>query len=265
MAGTPFHRCDLGMTPRYFGTVKLKVSDDAAGQFVVCLDGSDITHMQGPPYGPDFSYMVPDGAPIAARIIPMKFECLTINLAPPKFCDVTEWVPATGTIDGRQISNPDGTNPAGFNSVDLTLVFGGDCTSEDVTPAAFTVTTLPAGTAPSVTSVTLVSGTTYRANLSTTIPANKWTKICFDPSPDEDCVCIGSLPGDVQGNRAVNATADAERLRQCLDTQTCAEHQGDLNRSGAINPRDLIRLMDILNGAGNFDPNNLQTLPLSPC
>lgn len=258
--------------PAYLGTVKLVVSPNASGTFSLCLSDLDDRCV---PNGPDASRLVPRVVPSdnSARIQKLNFECATVEIGTPtEVCDtldIATAVPANGTIDPLQATQLDGTGAAGFTSVDVNVTLGANCDMADLlcngNCSQWGVTTTPAGTGPSVTSVTQVDADTARVTLNGPIASNRWNSVCFLNGAQADtCTCLGSLPGDYNRDRTANP-ADVSGLVACLTNGSCTLEQGDMNRSGAVNPRDLIRIVDLMNGANAYEPNNGATLPPVPC
>lgn len=162
--------------------------------------------------------------------------------------------PPSGAIDARQTSDPDGSDPAGWDTVDMT--FDGAATA--VTPSDFTVTST-SGAAPTVTGVT-PNGNVATVQLSTFIPAGAWTTITHTPS--NTSTRLGYLPGDVTADRT-SSPLDILALIDFLNGIGIArpEWSTDLDRSAQTNPADILRLIDLLNGAGALEPWNGATLP----
>ena len=104
-------------------------------------------------------------------------------------------------------------------------------------------------------------GTSTSVELLSPIPAGQIT--CMRRSCTQGSVCLGSLPGDVDGDHVVDG-GDILTLRDHLDGEIQLEpHQYDIDRNTASSPEDLLRLIDLLNGAGPFDAWYGETL--SPC
>ncbi len=80
-------------------------------------------------------------------------------------------------------------------------------------------------------------------------------------------VDLGFLPGDVDGN-SVTDPSDAAALALLLDVAApltpVTELAQDIDRSGALTAFDLVREMDLLNGANTAQPWNGVALPAKP-
>ncbi len=156
-------------------------------------------------------------------------------------------IPPDGAIDARQPYNPDGTDPAGWDSIDITF----DGATAGMTAADFTITVDPAGTTPSITAVT-TDGDTVTLDFNMVIPDGAWTTIRHNDS--NMTVRLGNLPGDVDADGTTDA-ADLQDLIDWLDGSggPYDEWSTDINRSGSDSPEDILRLIDLLNGAHEYD------------
>ncbi|MEK6675019.1 MAG: hypothetical protein AABZ47_05115 [Planctomycetota bacterium] len=174
-------------------------------------------------------------------------------------CGILSANPAQCAIDARQTGNPDGSSPAGLNSVELAF----DCAVAGLTPSSFTVSVSPPG--PPVPTIANVISNGVAATLQLTpgsfIPAGAWT--CFLHSASSTRACFGNLPGDVTGNGTTDPS-DALAMVDVLNGNLVLQpYQTDANRSGQTNPLDLARTMDILNGAGALTSWNARSI--GPC
>ena len=164
--------------------------------------------------------------------------------------------PPDGAIDARQPSEPDGSAPDGWDSI--TLTFDGD--SGGVTVSDFSVSVDPPGTAPIIIDVS-TDGTDATLQFDTTIPLEAWTIVTHDPS--DTSVRIGSLPSDVNNDKFGSANDVLfliDSLNGVVDPLP-AMYQTDADRSGATNASDVLRVIDLLNGAGVYDEFLGATLP----
>jgi hypothetical protein len=172
-------------------------------------------------------------------------ENLTITVG-PGLCVIDSTMPPNCAIDARQPYLPDGTNPGGWDSIDIT--FTDTACASGASAGDFTVSVLPAGTPPTITDVVVV-GATATLVLDGPIPVGSWT--CFDYNGDQ--TCVGWLPADVNGDRTA-APPDILRVIDCLNAvATCEEWQCDADNSGVCGPPDILRVIDLLNGAGTYD------------
>ncbi|RME41760.1 MAG: hypothetical protein D6788_00555 [Planctomycetota bacterium] len=162
--------------------------------------------------------------------------------------------PPGGSIDARQPTTPDGGNLAGWTTVDVT--FNGDpCL---VTRSDFLVTHGDPSPPPFVTAVQLIQARTLRLVLQRPLTPGVWTDITFDTQT----IRLGYLPGDVNADAVSNA-ADVAALLDVLNGATSPPPlwSTDIDRSGATGPGDLLRLIDLLQGAGAYEVWNGASLP----
>jgi hypothetical protein len=132
----------------------------------------------------------------------------------------------------------------------------------DIDEADFSLTVVPEGTAPAITDVT-VDGSVVTLQLDAFIPTGKWTQFTHDCSGTT--TCLGYLPADVS-NDATSAPADILWLVDCLNqVRTCEVWQCDVDRSNVCGAPDILRVIDLLNGADSYDPWLNVQLPDSPC
>ncbi|MFQ5413688.1 MAG: hypothetical protein ACE5E6_04435, partial [Phycisphaerae bacterium] len=108
--------------------------------------------------------------------------------------------PPDGAIDARQPSEPDGSNPAGWDAIVLT--FDGDATG--MTPDDFLIEQDPPGDppVPDIAGVA-VDGDAVTLALTGSINVARWTR--FTHAASGTSVRIGYLPADVNNDRLSNA------------------------------------------------------------
>jgi hypothetical protein len=173
-------------------------------------------------------------------------------------CFVESTVPPDCAIDARQPSEPDGGSPAGWNSFEF--AFNEGCNVGAMGPGDFVVT-VTGGTAPSISDVTQILGR-LTLQLDRAIPIGEWT--CIEHTGSGTTACAGWLPNDVSGN-GTSAAADIPWLMDCLDgVRACEMWQCDADRSGQCQPADVLRAIDLLNGAGEYEPWLDIALPACP-
>jgi hypothetical protein len=171
---------------------------------------------------------------------------------------IVEGYPPDGAIDARQPSKPDGSEVTGWDS--LAITFNGDTclmTTED-----FEIMTAgrlePTATLLAVEYIPLRS---VRLVLSDPIEPGAWTTVTHLGSGTS--LRVGSLPGDVNGDGSVGP-ADVDELIYHLEGQDAdplAPWQCDIDRSGQCTAADLLRLIDLLNGAEAYATWNGVSLP----
>lgn len=156
--------------------------------------------------------------------------------------------PPDGAIDARQPSDPDGSNPDGWSSVQIT--FSGSVAGLE--PGDFSTSELGGdGIAPGVASVTEVDTDTVEVTLTGAIEPGAWTTVTHVASGTG--VQLGYLPADVDGN----ATSVAQDLLVLIDVingvTSRPDYATDVDRSGLTGASDVLREIDLLNGAGVYD------------
>ncbi len=165
--------------------------------------------------------------------------------------------PPDGAIDARQPSENDGSNPAGWQTVELT--FSGD--AFDLTPADFTITqeggALPP---PEIVAAVPITANVIRLMFSERIEPGAWTIITHLSSGYS--TAMGYLPADV-GADGMSSSSDILALIDALNGvgDPLPDWSTDTNRSGLTDPSDILQVIDLLNGAGSYDPWNGVSLP----
>jgi len=165
--------------------------------------------------------------------------------------------PPQAAIDARQPSDPDGSDPTGWNTVTITL--NGDICM----PTVFDFDVTSSGQsqpAPQVLAVTKISPSIYELRLTGHIEPGAWTDITHIETGAT--TRLGYLPADVNGDGIAGAA-------DILDLIDALNHIGpprevwslDIDRSGVAGAADILAVIDLLNGAGGFDPWNNVTLP----
>ena len=189
---------------------------------------------------------------------------LTINVSAVAECDgITAMAPSNCAIDARQphMPAPDTGILQGWDSVDVT--FDAECDVSSAAPGDFSVSCTPAGGCPTITGANTVDQT-VTVQLSSVIPAEKWTCITHTASGDQ--VCLGSLPADANSDR----TAAPVDILEIIDNLNgvrippLAMHQCDIDRSNLCAPADILSEIDLLNGASGFAVWNGKSLPACP-
>jgi len=230
-------------SPRYLGTMRYRVSDDAAGATVAYI-----------PNVPESGIVLGDDS-----LPPFRTEGVRLDVMPQQ---VLLSYPPNGAIDARQPT--DSGNPEiryGWNAIDLT--FSGNV-DESITGELSIVEIGGDGTAPQIASIDYLDIRRIRVNLNEPIEPGAWTCVAHEPSGTRSC--LGYLPGDVSGD-GTSSPVDILKVIDGLNgvaNPPLAAYQTDLDRSDQSNPADVLRLIDLLNGAGDFDPWNYANLPAMP-
>ncbi|MGB0715216.1 MAG: hypothetical protein ACPGXK_05020 [Phycisphaerae bacterium] len=168
-------------------------------------------------------------------------------------CQLVDSSPAPCGIDARQ--NFDIVQPAvpqGWRFFNLEYA----CSVEGSQSQNFEIT-VQEGAPPFVLDVSGF-GNEATVELLSPIPPGQWT--CIRRSCTTGTACLGSLPGDVNGDRVADFE-DVMTLRDHLDGEiTLGMHQVDINHSNEVGPEDLLRLIDLLNGGGAYEAWHGETL-----
>ncbi len=252
--------CLGGNQPDYYlASVRVKVSNDAAGEFTFCL--TDLNTSRDI-LGPDFNRLQNN----SQNIHPLKLECAKISVEVPD-CPTTispNTFPANA-IDARSPSLLDGTMPMGIEQLDVDTPM-----PECLLPVHFATAFTPPIPGPTVDGTMMVDANTTTLELSGPIPPGAWTRITkVNENPATNTsVCLGFQPCDVNQSRNSDST-DITRLLSCVSTlpAMCRDYQADLDWSGQINLLDVPRGIELLIGSQEFvrwsDPTRV--LQASPC
>lgn len=167
-------------------------------------------------------------------------------------------VPSNCAIDARYpTASGDANIRFGWDRIELTL----DCEPDAMTPEDFAVTVEPSGPAVPIINNVEVNGGTAVLSLAEPIPADAWT--CFQILSSGSKVCFASLPADVNND----GSATARDVLDLIDNLNgivqppLSIWQCDTDRSGVCNASDILGVIDLLNGAGAFDPWLNEALP----
>jgi len=169
-----------------------------------------------------------------------------VTLFDPAAPMIVASAPEACRVDARQPSDPDGFMADDWwTSVALTF----DGSTAGLVPEDFMAETDPGGVAVSIDGV-VPADNTAMVRFGQIIPAGEWTSLYHLPSASE--VCLGSLPGDVGGDRLTDE-ADASTLLDCLDAGECDVWECDIDRQGVCTAADVTRWVDLVNDAGMYD------------
>ena len=164
--------------------------------------------------------------------------------------DIVSSVLGDCTIDARQPFDIDGTNPAGIDEITLTLNDGCDAST---VPTAFYRVLTAGGARGSDVLAAAPNGNSVVLSLDAPIEVRQWT--CFSHPELSGQVCVGNLPGDVNGDGTSNPALDLGAIIDCINNPgTCQDHQANIDRSGDTpGVLDITRLIDLFNGAGAYE------------
>ena len=229
-------------------SIQLSPNPICPGGFPPCNDGNLCTH--------DIC-ACPDEDHLMAWCYNPPVECI-----PPEECNPATgrcWLPPPPdcpeiTLDfGDPMTDPGQPHPIddagtrqGYQTFEALGPAGGDelaCWSLAETDAG--------GCGNAVTNVAH-SGGTYTIMLGQPLQPGAVTEITYES--DDGLLSTGTytaLPGDVNGDDETNL-GDLSALITCLNTNTCATWQCDIDRLGSCAGADLERLVDLLNGAGEY-------------
>jgi hypothetical protein len=166
--------------------------------------------------------------------------------------EIVASTPHDGAVDARQPSELKGGKPIGWDTFELTLnvlaggLYGSDFAVEQsggVNPPPEVIGVLPTGDM----SVMLF--------LTGPISVEARTSILYLDSGSS--ITVGFLPADTNGD-GHSGPEDAMNLVSWLVQrgEAMAAESSDIDRSGVFGPQDLVRLMDLLVGAEEYDTFN---------
>lgn len=173
--------------------------------------------------------------------------------------------PPDGVVDARQPHPPaDGSQLQGIDRLIVTAPAGAGrsecwniCSGD------------PAAT-PSVTSVEVLSDGALALMLDRPFPPGAQTQIRYGGSDNcgETFGHFTYLPGDVNADGTTTVAdilAHVDRCLNNLQAPAFGAYSCDIDRSGQSGGSDLLRLIDLLNGAGAYAPWRERTVPLAHC
>jgi hypothetical protein len=168
----------------------------------------------------------------------------------------TESYPPDGLIDARQPSDAECNEPFGWDSIALSYNHG----TAFVAASDFEVTVEPGDVPPPGIVKLVPDGDTATLQFTDPAPPGHWTIVTHQPSGFS--TRVGALPGDVNGD-GMSGSRDILALIDFLNGigLDLDLWQTDIDRSGKTNTADIIRLIDLLQGSGCFDPWMQQSLP----
>ncbi len=211
----------------------------------VCPTTGDATLGLFKPLSPD-----PDSI-IVTTIVPG--DCATCEAAIT--LDTSE--PVSGFVDVLQPSEPNGSSATGIRAIDYTFNAFPNCT----TPIAgdYQVSQLGGtGIAPSIDSAQTQAGGEIRVTLSA--PVNPGARTTITHMLSGIGAEVGFLPGDVNRDGTTNRL-DLTAIAMSMDSLSLPLSDSDMDRNGSTNTSDILRLIDLLQGAGMYDIWDGSSLP----
>ena len=176
---------------------------------------------------------------------------------------IASTVPSTGTLDARQ--------PHALDDSDFLRGWGAVAVRVNFAPVGvlseteFVVAEWGSDGGAAIAEMEVIDDDEIRVYRADPLAPAAWTTLTHLGSTTT--ACLGFLPGDVNGD-GVSTPADVLAMLACLDgtaAQACELPTVDTDRSGEFEPADLLRVVDLLNGAGEFAVWNGATLGTSPC
>jgi thermitase len=200
----------------------------------------------GESFGLEAEYF-PDSVRSAVRTAPefgAAAEEIVLDLEP---AGIVGGNPPHEAIDARQPLDPDTGEPAGWNTVELTLaeVEGGWLLEPDDVVVSETGGD---GQAPGVAQILPAGSGKVQVRFDAPMEPGAWTRVSHPAS--RTSMRWGFLPADVDGD-ATSAAGDVLALVDVLNgTLSRPLHATDLDRDGRVVPADILRLIDLLEGSG---------------
>ena len=145
------------------------------------------------------------------------------------------------------------------------MQFNVDPTILNLQPSDFSVEMVPTGAPPVITSVVPdAASQTVLVRFNRPIEPTHWTCVVYTATGRR--WCLGYLPADASQDR-LSAPSDIGALINSINLVPgfiLPPYATDMNRSLVTNGQDILRLIDLLNGAGCFDRWITRTLPVCP-
>lgn len=209
----------------YCGTVKLQASPDAAGTFKIGLVEE-----------PAISGLLD---PTNVPILPIGYEPLTVEVRPGvRWLRIESSDPPSGAIDGRiKLSSAGKTDPAWKT---VKLVFNGDAAG--LSAQDFVVE--DGSSSPPRIAGLQGHGSEVVITLDHGIRTGAWTTITHTGSGSFSR--IGRLPGDASNDGHTDADDLMVLIRGLNGTENLPPYRTDLDGSGDLDARDVLRMIDLL-------------------
>jgi len=213
-------------TKKSCGTVKLLVSDDARGEFVIrVIKDPELTMFNDPKNN---------------KVKPLIFEPLYITVPEAgKWGRIGSSIPPSGAIDARISSNQ---NESAWTKI--TLISSGDASS--LSPSDFTISD---GTSnPPVIKELKVNDSSVTLHLDRGIRSGRWTVVTHTPS--DSATRMAYLAGDVNNDGKSDTNDIAQLIKSLNGESELSLYQSDLNADGEATTEDLAALIHFLADPG---------------
>lgn len=187
-------------------------------------------------------------------------DCEVVGKCP---VEIVSADPRDCALDARQ--SPLGSGPAG--EIDAILVKF-SCDATGMTKEDLEIVQEPPQGTPLAIDHIMVDGTEVHVMFDGPIPLQVWT--CVRHIASDTQTCVGYLPGDVNNNEISNVedvstlVAEMEAMHAAIPQLSLTSIQCDSDRSGACTPMDILRAIDLINGADDFASWN-NAVPAAPC
>lgn len=156
-----------------------------------------------------------------------------------------------GQIDARQPFKPDGTRPTS-RTKQVEFVFT-TCTSKTLDDFRVSETGMEMPPI-AIDSITPANGDTFSVQFNRSISEQAWTTV--QHLVTDDSIRIGVLPGDVNADGISDSRDVASLIKGLSDPNiprtTLFFQSLDIDRNFSYGPSDVLRLIDLLNGAGEY-------------
>ena len=193
---------------------------------------------------------------------------LTFSQGPCTDLHIIASDPGDGWVDARVPADAQTGTPQGWTSLQLTFNGSpGNLTSADFSMAEVCLAGNCDGVPPAIDVVLPVSGNVVLVTLDRPIDPAAWTTIAYLGGDANDVVRLGFLPADADTSLTANTfdvLTEIDLITAAQGGSPVDQHVADIDRSGTISLNDLLVLIDLLNGAGVYDPYLAVSLPPMP-
>ncbi|MEK6675734.1 MAG: zinc-dependent metalloprotease family protein [Planctomycetota bacterium] len=158
--------------------------------------------------------------------------------------------PPDGSIDARQPRDIGNPQLQGWRTLEVYFNGAVGAIGEDDFRVAHLRTDI---SPPRIIEIRVMGPTNVKLVFDQSLEPGTWTTITHVAS--ETSVRLGYFPGDVNGD-GTRTTDDVRALLEMLSGESVVAPlwSTDINRSGGFDPGDMIRIIDLFNGADSYDP-----------